>query len=59
MPDKTVFVVDDDAAVRQGLRFMLRWPGMVSKRFHRRPRFSKSTTRDAAAAYCSMCECPR
>ena len=24
MPDKTVFVVDDDAAVRQGLRFMLR-----------------------------------
>jgi two-component system, LuxR family, response regulator FixJ len=23
MPDKTVFVVDDDAAVRQGLRFML------------------------------------
>ena len=24
MPDKLVFVVDDDAAVRQGLRFMLR-----------------------------------
>jgi FixJ family two-component response regulator len=24
MPDKAVFVVDDDAAVRQGLRFMLR-----------------------------------
>jgi two-component system, LuxR family, response regulator FixJ len=24
MPDKTVFVIDDDAAVRQGLRFMLR-----------------------------------
>ena len=24
MPDKSVFVVDDDAAVRQGLRFMLR-----------------------------------
>jgi two-component system, LuxR family, response regulator FixJ len=24
MPDKIVFVVDDDAAVRQGLRFMLR-----------------------------------
>jgi FixJ family two-component response regulator len=24
MPDKTVFVVDDEAAVRQGLRFMLR-----------------------------------
>jgi two-component system response regulator FixJ len=24
MPDKTVFVVDDDTAVRQGLRFMLR-----------------------------------
>jgi FixJ family two-component response regulator len=23
MPDKAVFVVDDDAAVRQGLRFML------------------------------------
>jgi two-component system, LuxR family, response regulator FixJ len=27
MPDKTVFVVDDDAAVRQGLRFMLRTAG--------------------------------
>ena len=27
MPDKTVFVVDDDAAVRQGLRFMLRATG--------------------------------
>ena len=27
MPDKTVFLVDDDAAVRQGLRFMLRTAG--------------------------------
>src|SRR5262249_776757 len=27
MPDKSVFVVDDDAAVRQGLRFMLRAAG--------------------------------
>jgi len=27
MPDKTVFVVDDDTAVRQGLRFMLRTAG--------------------------------
>jgi len=27
MPDKTVFVVDDDTAVRQGLRFMLRAAG--------------------------------
>ena len=27
MPDKIVFVVDDDAAVRQGLRFMLRATG--------------------------------
>jgi two-component system, LuxR family, response regulator FixJ len=27
MPDKIVFVVDDDAAVRQGLRFMLRAAG--------------------------------
>jgi two-component system response regulator FixJ len=27
MPDKTVFVVDDDAAVAQGLRFMLRTGG--------------------------------
>jgi len=27
MPDRTVFVVDDDAAVRQGLRFMLRAAG--------------------------------
>jgi two-component system response regulator FixJ len=27
MPDKPVFVVDDDAAVRQGLRFMLRAAG--------------------------------
>jgi two-component system, LuxR family, response regulator FixJ len=27
MPDKTVFVVDDDAAVRKGLRFLLRTAG--------------------------------
>jgi FixJ family two-component response regulator len=27
MPDKAVFVIDDDAAVRQGLRFMLRAAG--------------------------------
>lgn len=27
MPDRTVFVVDDDAAVREGLRFMLRAAG--------------------------------
>jgi two-component system, LuxR family, response regulator FixJ len=27
MPDKTVFVVDDDVAVRRGLRFMLRAAG--------------------------------
>ncbi|MBV8119173.1 MAG: response regulator [Alphaproteobacteria bacterium] len=27
MPDRTVFVVDDDAGVRQGLRFMLRAAG--------------------------------
>jgi two-component system, LuxR family, response regulator FixJ len=27
MPDNTVFVVDDDAAVRQGLRFLLRAAG--------------------------------
>ena len=27
MPDKTVFVIDDDAAVRQGLTFMLRSAG--------------------------------
>jgi FixJ family two-component response regulator len=27
MPDKTVFVIDDDAAVRQGLSFMLRSAG--------------------------------
>src|SRR5215469_11253657 len=27
MPDKSVFVVDDDAAVRQGLRFLLRTAG--------------------------------
>src|SRR4029077_11378224 len=27
MPNKAVFIVDDDAAVRQGLRFMLRTAG--------------------------------
>src|SRR5437588_733321 len=29
MPDKAVLVVDDDAAVRQGLRFMLRAEGLL------------------------------
>ena len=33
MPDKTVFVVDDDAAVRQGLRFMLRAVGYSVEAF--------------------------
>jgi FixJ family two-component response regulator len=33
MPDKTVFVVDDDAAVRQGLRFMLRVAGYAAEAF--------------------------
>ena len=33
MPDKTVFVVDDDVAVRQGLRFMLRAAGYSVEAF--------------------------
>src|SRR3984893_17598455 len=33
MPDKPVFVVDDDAAVRQGLRFMLRTAGYSVEAF--------------------------
>ena len=33
MPDKVVFVVDDDAAVRQGLRFMLRAAGYSVEAF--------------------------
>jgi FixJ family two-component response regulator len=33
MPDKVVFVVDDDAAVRQGLRFMLRAGGYSVEAF--------------------------
>src|ERR1700751_6409616 len=33
MPDKPVFVVDDDAAVRQGLRFMLRAAGYSVETF--------------------------
>jgi two-component system response regulator FixJ len=33
MPDKTVFVVDDDAAVRHGLRFMLRAAGYSVEAF--------------------------
>ena len=33
MSDKTVFVVDDDAAVRQGLRFMLRAAGYFVEAF--------------------------
>ena len=33
MPDKIVFVVDDDAAVRQGLRFMLRAAGYCVEAF--------------------------
>jgi two-component system response regulator FixJ len=33
MPDKAVFVVDDDAAVRQGLRFMLRTAGYSAEAF--------------------------
>jgi two-component system response regulator FixJ len=33
MPDKAVFVVDDDAAVREGLRFMLRTAGYSVEAF--------------------------
>jgi two-component system, LuxR family, response regulator FixJ len=33
MPDKTVFVVDDDAAVRKGLRFLLRAAGFAVEAF--------------------------
>jgi two-component system, LuxR family, response regulator FixJ len=33
MPDKAVFVVDDDVAVRQGLRFMLRAAGYSVEAF--------------------------
>jgi len=33
MPDKTVFVIDDDAAVRQGLSFMLRSAGYSVEAF--------------------------
>src|SRR6516162_7915646 len=33
MPDKTVFVVDDDVAVRQGLSFMLRTAGYSVEAF--------------------------
>src|SRR5215469_14842722 len=33
MPDKSVFVVDDDADVRQGLRFMLRAAGYCVEAF--------------------------
>jgi two-component system, LuxR family, response regulator FixJ len=33
MPDRTVFLVDDDAAVRQGIRFMLRAAGYSVEAF--------------------------
>jgi FixJ family two-component response regulator len=33
MPDRTVFVVDDDAAVRKGLRFLLRAAGYIVEAF--------------------------
>jgi two-component system, LuxR family, response regulator FixJ len=33
MPDKTVFVIDDDSAVRRGLRFLLRSAGYTVEAF--------------------------
>jgi len=39
MPDKAVFVVDDDVAVRQGLRFMLRAAGYGVEAFPSAPSF--------------------
>ena len=59
MPDKAVFVVDDDAAVRQGLRFMLRAAGYSVEAFPSAHSFLAITTRDEAGACCSMYECPR
>jgi two-component system, LuxR family, response regulator FixJ len=42
MPDKAVFVVDDDAAVRQGLRFMLRAAGYSVEAFRSARAFLES-----------------
>ena len=39
MPDKTVLVVDDDTAVRQGLRFMLQTAGYSVEAFASAPLF--------------------
>src|ERR1700723_2134526 len=39
MPDEAVFIVDDDAAVRQGLRFMLRTAGYSVEAFPSAPSF--------------------
>ena len=61
MPDKAVFVVDDDTAVRQGLRFMLRAAGYSVEAFPSARAFLEGydTTRDKAAACCSMYKCRR
>jgi FixJ family two-component response regulator len=59
MPDKRVFVVDDDAAVRQGLRFMLRAAGYCVEALPSARSFLEDTTRDVAAACCSIYGCRR
>jgi len=41
MPDKAVFVVDDDTAVRQGLRFMLSTAGYFVQAFSSAASFLK------------------
>jgi len=59
MSDKAVFVVDDDAAVRQGLRFMLHPAGYSVEAFPSGRSFLKDTIRSEAAACCSTYECHR
>src|ERR1700730_1715744 len=73
MPDKPVFVVDDDAAVRQGLRFMLRAAGYTvevipsvlsfledyNPRRGRLPLARCPNAADERARFAAAAQCPR
>ncbi|MFO1351251.1 MAG: hypothetical protein U1F68_11490 [Gammaproteobacteria bacterium] len=58
MPDKqTVFIVDDDEAVRDSLSLLMRSVALDAEAFSSAQEFLDAFDAAAPAAWCSMCAC--